>query len=276
MNEQHLLDSPTHAARRLLKTMSNDNQIVDQRSWLDAMEALRRSLTVPHSQQPADVASLQVSDDAVYAVTLKGKRIALATLRENAEHAARSEPAAVVVPCRLVPIAGPEASFAGLTPTATHHQGLDTDELIFFYEQEFYVLSNFSSFSLQWRGERFDTSEAAYHFEKFPRDQGIRMQILRAASAHEAYKIAERYKKDRRPDWDSMKVQIMREILRAKARQHEYVRRKLLETGDRVLVENSWRDDYWGWGPNRDGQNMLGRLWMEVRTELRSAPKGGA
>jgi pimeloyl-ACP methyl ester carboxylesterase len=35
------------------------------------------------------------------------------------------------------------------------------------------------------------------------------------------------------------------------------------------LVENSWRDDFWGWGPNRDGQNMLGRLWMEVRAALR-------
>jgi hypothetical protein len=27
---------------------------------------------------------------------------------------------------------------------------LDTDSQVFFYEQEFYVLSNFSAFSLQW------------------------------------------------------------------------------------------------------------------------------
>lgn len=30
-----------------------------------------------------------------------------------------------------------------------------------------------------------------------------------------------------------------------------------------------WRQDMEG--PNRDGQNMLGKLWMEVRAELRSA-----
>lgn len=48
----------------------------------------------------------------------------------------------------------------------------------------------------------------------------------------------------------------------------QYVRRKLLATGDRELVEDSWRDDFWGWGPNRDGQNMLGKLWMEVRGEV--------
>ena len=63
----------------------------------------------------------------------------------------------------------------------------------------------------------------------------------------------------------------MLDILRAKVQQHEYVRRKLLATGDRELVENSWRDDFWGWGPNRDGQNKLGKLWMKVRAELRAA-----
>ncbi len=62
----------------------------------------------------------------------------------------------------------------------------------------------------------------------------------------------------------------MLSILRVKAEQHEYVRRKLLETGDRQLVEGSWRDDFWGIGPNKDGQNMLGKLWMGIRSELRA------
>lgn len=62
----------------------------------------------------------------------------------------------------------------------------------------------------------------------------------------------------------------MLRIIRAKADQHEYVRRKLLETGDRHLVEDSWRDDFWGWGLNQDGQNMLGKLWMQVRQECRT------
>ena len=149
----------------------------------------------------------------------------------------------------------------------------DTDKQVFFYEQDFYVLSNFSAFSLQWFGLRFDTSEAAYHWEKFMGTSAddIRAQIRLAPSAHEALKIAERNKIYRRPDWDEVKVDLMREILRAKADQHEYVRRKLLATGDRELIEDSWRDDFWGWGPNRDGRNMLGKLWMEVRAELRAA-----
>ncbi|CAN7387818.1 NADAR family protein [Variovorax sp. LjRoot178] len=161
-------------------------------------------------------------------------------------------------------------SHADLQEPGEYHK-LDTPTHVFFYEQDFYVLSNFSAFSLEWKGGRYDTSEAAYHSEKFPNWPQIRSAIAGAFSAHDAFKIAELNKERRRADWDSVKVGIMRNILRAKANQHEYVRRKLLATGDRVLVEDSWRDDYWGWGPNRDGQNMLGRLWMEVRAELRES-----
>ncbi len=152
---------------------------------------------------------------------------------------------------------------------------IDTDHQVFFYEQDFYVLSNFSAFRVQWRGIDFDTSEHAYHWEKF-RDQPptwnsvglIAEQVRLAPSAHTAFKLAEICKPQRRPDWDDVKVEIMRGILKAKVDQHEYVRRKLLETGTRELVEDSWRDDFWGWGPNKDGKNMLGRIWMEIRDEL--------
>jgi ribA/ribD-fused uncharacterized protein len=156
---------------------------------------------------------------------------------------------------------------------------LDTQEQVFFYEQDFYVLSNFSAFRLRWKGIDFDTSEHAYHWEKFNGHWdawnaagSIAERVRRAPSAHEAFKVAEGCKPRRRPDWDEVKVRLMLDILRAKATQHEYVRRKLLATGDRELVEDSWRDDFWSWGPNRDGQNMLGKLWMQVRDELRASP----
>lgn len=158
----------------------------------------------------------------------------------------------------------------GLTDVVECH-GLDNQQQVFFYEQDFYVLSNFSAFQVEWKGILFPTSEHAYHWEKFddPYDQNwLRHAIYTAKSAHDAFKTAEKHRNDRRADWDAVKVDIMRDILRAKARQHEYVRRKLLQTGDRELIENSWRDAFWGWGPNRDGQNMLGRLWMEVRRDL--------
>lgn len=151
---------------------------------------------------------------------------------------------------------------------------LDTPEQVLFYENDFYPLSNFSAFAIVWSGLRFDTSEAAYHWEKF-RHSGpdIALLIRRSSSAHASFKIAEQHKARRRIDWDEVKVGIMRDILRTKMQQHEYVRRKLLATGNRELIEDSWRDDFWGWGPNRSGQNMLGKLWMEVRAEALSASR---
>ena len=154
--------------------------------------------------------------------------------------------------------------------------GLDTPERVCFYEQDFYVLSNFSAFKVKMGPYWFDTSEQAYHWRRFylrgtPTADRIAADIKHANSAHDAFKIAQESKRFQVDNWDNIKVDEMREILRAKADQHEYVRRKLLATGNRELVENSWRDDYWGWGPNHDGQNMLGKLWMEVRDEINAA-----
>lgn len=150
--------------------------------------------------------------------------------------------------------------------------GLDTPQQVFFYEQDFYVLSNFSSFAIRYRGKRYPTAEHLYHWYKFVDTDGyeskLAKRIRKADSAHEAFQLAQEHKAERHDDWDEAKVAIMRNILMLKLEQHEYVRRKLMATGDRELIENSWRDDFWGWGPNKDGQNMLGKLWMEIRTEM--------
>ncbi|HEY4417585.1 MAG TPA: NADAR family protein [Verrucomicrobiae bacterium] len=153
----------------------------------------------------------------------------------------------------------------------TNKLTLDTDGEVFFYEQEFYVLSNFSAFNVDVFGRDFQTAEHAYHWRKFSDTSSTTAHEIRfARSAHDAFKLAEKKRAKRRKDWDAVKVVFMREILRAKALQHEYVLRKLLETEDRFLCENSWRDGFWGWGENREGKNMLGHLWMEIRAELRN------
>jgi ribA/ribD-fused uncharacterized protein len=186
--------------------------------------------------------------------------------------------AAPTAPLGLRPEPASGLGHSASVTSAIECHGLDTPERVCFYEQDFYVLSNFSAFSVTWQGIRFDTSEHLYHWLKFATspdnnscNPSIASDVLNAPSAHAAFKIAELYRAYRRPDWDAVKVDFMRDILRAKVNQHEYVHRKLLATGDRELVENSWRDDYWGWGPNRDGQNMLGKLWMDIRAEARAA-----
>lgn len=154
---------------------------------------------------------------------------------------------------------------------------LDNQKQVFFYEQDFYFLSNFSSFNVEVWGIKFQTSEHAYHWRRFEygdwQAKHYQAMILNCSSAHEAFKIAQEGKTHQSSLWDKNKEDAMKFILKAKLAQHEYVRRKLLETGDRELIEDSWRDSYWGWGEDRKGKNRLGHIWMEIRKELRDAKR---
>jgi hypothetical protein len=52
--------------------------------------------------------------------------------------------------------------------------------------------------------------------------------------------------------------------------------RLLLSTGERAIVEESTKDAFWGAKPQPDGvlvgENVLGRLLMELREQLRERP----
>jgi len=144
----------------------------------------------------------------------------------------------------------------------------DNEKQIFFYENEFYPFSNFSSFAIEWKGKLYPTSEHAYNSEKFE-DEKMKEEIRNSRSAHEAFKHAQANREKYRKDWGEIRLGIMKNILRAKVEQHPYVKKKLLESGDKELIEDSWRDAFWGWGPDKNGENYLGKLWMEIREEFK-------
>ena len=142
-------------------------------------------------------------------------------------------------------------------------------EPVGFYEREFYPLSNFSSFQVEWRGRLWPTSEHAYqaaHF--FDTAPELVEEIFNARSAHEAFKIAKTNADKAPDDWHDIKTKVMEDICRHKLQQNEYVRLKLLQTLDLDLVEDSPKDDFWGWGPDKDGRNELGKIWMKLRAEV--------
>jgi ribA/ribD-fused uncharacterized protein len=143
----------------------------------------------------------------------------------------------------------------------------DKNEPIFFYERSFYCFSNFSAFSLEWKGKWYMTSEHAYQAEKFE-EENLKEMIRNSQSAHDAKKLAQANEDKYIKNWNEIRIGVMKEIIKEKVKQHSYVREKLLKTDDKQIIEDSWRDDFWGWGPNKDGQNHLGKLWMEIRKEL--------
>jgi hypothetical protein len=73
-----------------------------------------------------------------------------------------------------------------------------------------------------------------------------------------------------RPDWEKVKIDVMRQGLMAKFTQHAGLRQLLLDTGDRVIHEASPNDAIWGW-MGGSGQDLLGKLLVETRATIRKA-----
>lgn len=69
-----------------------------------------------------------------------------------------------------------------------------------------------------------------------------------------------------RPDWDTVKIEVMNVALRQKFKQNPELLKKLLSTNDEVLHEDSPYDFIWGWQNN--GKDLLGKCLMKVRDEL--------
>lgn len=143
------------------------------------------------------------------------------------------------------------------------------NDKVFFYPKEFYIFDNFSSFQVEYDGFLWPTSEHAYQAAKFKGFSDIVYNKIRESrSAHDAQKIADNNRELQNPKWNYIKKKVMKNILRNKVQQHPYVFKKLIESGDREIIEDSWRDKTWGWGLNQDGENLLGQLWMEIRKEF--------
>ncbi|MFA6982088.1 MAG: NADAR family protein [Patescibacteria group bacterium] len=142
-------------------------------------------------------------------------------------------------------------------------------KLVGFYEREFYCFSNFSSFSVRWKGRLWQTSEHAYQASRFMgKDPKVVEMIFKSRSADAAYKIAQKYIGSDFDDYGDSDLKNMESILRAKLKQNPYVMHKLLQTGKRKIVEDSPKDSFWGWDEKRDGRNELGKLWMKLRDEI--------
>jgi type I restriction enzyme S subunit len=141
--------------------------------------------------------------------------------------------------------------------------------------ERFGGLSNMApGFPLRVNGVRIRTSEALYQACRFPHLPDVQRKIIDEHSPMTAKMRSKPFRKDSRPDWDAVRVKIMRWCLRVKLAQNwQEFGRLLLATGDRPIVEQSRKDDFWGAKVADDGSligmNVLGRLLMELREHLK-------
>ena len=149
-------------------------------------------------------------------------------------------------------------------------------------KEDFGGLSNMASgYSLQINGTRIPTTEALYQACRFPHMPEVQREIIGQHSPMTAKMKSKPHRKDSRPDWDDVRFKVMRWCLRVKlAQNYEEFGRLLLATRDRPIVEQSRKDAYWGAkladeaGNILIGQNVLGRLLMELREKLKDDAAG--
>ena len=124
-------------------------------------------------------------------------------------------------------------------------------------------LSNFYNAPVTYNGVRFRNNEAAFQAQK---DTNRAHEFTNLTGA-DAKRLGRHV--NLRSDWNSVRIRIMTDIVRAKFTQNGDLKQRLLATGNEDLIEgNTWHDTFWG-VCNGQGQNNLGRILMQIRSELR-------
>ena len=125
-------------------------------------------------------------------------------------------------------------------------------------------LSNFYDAPVTYLGVTYANNEAAFQAQKCT-DNTVKAMFAKL-NPSEAKRLGRNVQL--RPDWETVKYDIMYEVCKAKFEQNDDLREMLLDTGDAYLEEgNTWNDRCWG-TCRGVGENHLGKILMKIRDEL--------
>lgn len=171
-------------------------------------------------------------------------------------------------------------------------------EVISFYSksESLQELSNFFEIpgGIIYDGKKYRSSEHAFQAQKYAVNgtgNDVKymeyMELIRSTRSPFAAKLLANQKKhkkfseqdsiidaykvfglERRVDWAEAKFSIMKDILICKFTQSKVCKNALLSTESADLVEDNPHDSCWGTGPDGMGQNEMGILLMEIRSNL--------
>ena len=133
------------------------------------------------------------------------------------------------------------------------------------FKDKYFFLSNFYEVPVIFDGIKYQNNEAAFQAQKCidPKERSKFSEL----NPSEAKKLGRKI--ELRSDWEDVKVDLMKKIVFAKFTQNPDLTLELLNTKDEELVEgNNWNDKIWG-KVNGEGQNLLGKILMEVREYIR-------
>ncbi|KAK3927478.1 Retrovirus-related Pol polyprotein from transposon 412 [Frankliniella fusca] len=138
------------------------------------------------------------------------------------------------------------------------------------FRGEFDFLSNFYPVKIFYDACGWPSVEHAFQAAK-THDEAEKEWIRCAESPSEANRRGKQV--TLRPDWEEIKVTVMLNCLMNKFTPETTELRKLLDTGDREIIENNYfHDNFWGNCTcikcvNTTGENVLGQLLMIIRDQ---------
>jgi len=159
-------------------------------------------------------------------------------------------------------------------------------EILYFFskEPENKEFSNFYETNFTLDGVEYKSAEHAFQAIKARTfgDETSFGKILKAKSAQSAKSFGKKVSGFKDEVWTPEKKEgIMKQIVRAKFTQNLELRKKLVDSGDKILANADARDKFWGVGTSATtaiakdpskwkGENRLGKMLMDLRTELRA------
>ena len=145
-------------------------------------------------------------------------------------------------------------------------------EAIKSFKGDYAFLSNFYPCTVEYEGMEYPSAEHAFQAAKT-----LDLEKRKSFSAYPSPAAAKRggRRVKLRPDWEEVKIGIMKEIVRDKFTRNASdmdMKKALLLTGEAYLEEgNNHNDRFWG-AVKGVGRNELGKILMEVRDELKGQP----
>ncbi|KAJ7196834.1 hypothetical protein GGX14DRAFT_472937 [Mycena pura] len=160
---------------------------------------------------------------------------------------------------------------SALSPKGPSHVTLAPARILFYNKDEpYYEFTNFSPHPVYYDNRRYPTSEHVFQSFKFLPHRPDMAEHIRTCSEQprDVFSAAHRFHADVRPDWGTVRIPMMDEVLLKKFTQHSRLTQLLLSTGDAELIENSPQDSFWGIGADGQGRNELGKALQRLRSKL--------
>lgn len=155
----------------------------------------------------------------------------------------------------------------------------ETDTHLYFLRG---VLSNFEKCYIKYKGHLFATTEQAFMWEKavFFNDRESANKIIKEENPAKAKKLGREVKNFDDSLWSKVCYDFMYKVNYEKYSQNTRLKNILLNTSDKMIIEANPKDTRWGIGLSAEddrvldesqwqGENLLGKVLMQVRDELK-------